>query len=101
MIFVGGYEVVGEVDEFVEYDEDGKEIEKFDFDNFPRVINGINVVGIEDGFLISDALIRNDFVNTLEFSEDEKGFEQAIQKWLKANKWPEINIQKILLLINN
>ena len=61
VIFVGGYEVVGEVDEFVEYDEDGKEIEKFDFDNFPRVINGINVVGIEDGFLISDALIRNDF----------------------------------------
>ena len=50
---------VGEVDEFIKYDEDGSDIEEFDYDDFPRIINGVNVDDIEDGFLISDRLIQN------------------------------------------
>ena len=98
-IFVGGYEVVGEVDEFIEYDEDGNEIEEFDYDDLPRIINGVNVVDVEDGFLISDRLIQNGFIDAIVFSSDEKGFEHAIQEWLKLNKWPEDNFEKIVSLI--
>ena len=50
---------VYEVDEFIKYDEDGSDIEEFDYDDFPRIINGVNVDDIEDGFLISDRLIQN------------------------------------------
>ena len=50
---------VGEVDEFIKYDEDGSDIEEFDYNDFPRIINGVNMDDIEDGFLISDRLIQN------------------------------------------
>ena len=50
---------VDEVDEFIKYDEYGSDIEEFDYDDFPRIINGVNVDDIEDGFLISDRLIQN------------------------------------------
>ena len=50
---------VGEIDEFIKYDEDGSDIEEFDYNDFPRIINGVNMDDIEDGFLISDRLIQN------------------------------------------
>ena len=50
---------VGEVDEFIKYDEDGSDIEEFDYNDFPRIINVVNMDDIEDGFLISDRLIQN------------------------------------------
>ena len=100
ILSVKGYEVVGEVSDFIEHDDDGNEIGEFDYQNFPRVIDGINVIDVEDGFLISDEWIQDDSVDPLEFSLHEQNFETSIKNWLKQNKWPQSNCKKLLSIIS-
>lgn len=76
---IRGYEVLGEQSDY--YNE-----EKDDYD-IPQKINGKEVVGIEDGFIVGGRLVeQSDDLPSFEFYKTEI---ESVNEWLKEIQWNE------------
>jgi hypothetical protein len=75
-VFVGGYEVIGEVSDF--YDEEQDE------EIIPDQIDGCDVVGVEDGYIVGGEIVRNEGEGQVTISKNP---DQTFDVWLEELKW--------------
>ena len=81
VLTVKRHEWLGEISEFVEIDDDGE------YGELPEKIQGYEVLGTEDNYVIVNNLVDYDDCEAFEFSNYSEPLKSKIKSWLELNDW--------------